>query len=42
MANQKSNVKVVEKQLARPGDQRANANRMNDFNLNMLNMTESN
>jgi hypothetical protein len=35
-------VKSVEKQLARPRDQRANASRMNEFNLNMLKMTESN
>jgi hypothetical protein len=25
-----------------PGDQTANANSMNDFNLNLLNMTKSN
>jgi hypothetical protein len=42
MANQKRNMKVVEKQLASPRDQRANASRMNEFNLNMLKMTESN
>jgi len=35
-------MKVVEKRLARPGYQTANANRIDDFNLNMLNMTESN
>jgi hypothetical protein len=29
-------MKVVEKQLARPRDQRANASRMNEFNLNMF------